>query len=142
MKKANLKPKFQLTLEPYERDHAVVMGVYRPSAKSKKVGKLHFNTEDGPPEIYLALQEYTNGADIDWVQIRIPGRPNGRKGWVPREGVGEFAMAVVLAPVPRVSAHACAPAVVDRSLRSLAEQIEALHAPRERPADAPRKRGR
>jgi rRNA 2'-O-methyltransferase fibrillarin len=36
MKKANLKPKFQLTLEPYERDHAVVMGVYRPSAKSKK----------------------------------------------------------------------------------------------------------
>ena len=36
MKKSNLKPKFQLTLEPYERDHAVVMGVYRSSAKSKK----------------------------------------------------------------------------------------------------------
>ena len=26
----------------------------------------------------------------EWVQIRIPGRPNGRKGWVPREGLGEF----------------------------------------------------
>ena len=25
-----LKPKEQLTLEPYERDHAVVVGVYRP----------------------------------------------------------------------------------------------------------------
>lgn len=36
MKKSNLKPKFQLTLEPYERDHAVVMGVYRPSAKAGK----------------------------------------------------------------------------------------------------------
>ena len=25
----NLKPKEQLTLEPYERDHAVVVGTYR-----------------------------------------------------------------------------------------------------------------
>lgn len=30
-----LKPKEQLTLEPYERDHAVVTGVYRPAKKSK-----------------------------------------------------------------------------------------------------------
>ena len=29
----NLKPQEQLTLEPYERDHAVVVGVYRPAAK-------------------------------------------------------------------------------------------------------------
>jgi len=29
-----LKPKEQLTLEPYERDHAVVVGVYRPPQKS------------------------------------------------------------------------------------------------------------
>lgn len=29
-----LKPKEQLTLEPYERDHAVVVGVYRPPAKN------------------------------------------------------------------------------------------------------------
>jgi lipoprotein-anchoring transpeptidase ErfK/SrfK len=61
-----------------------------PSSRSKTVGKLHFNTEDKYPEIYIALRQYTNGADIDWVQIRIPGRPNGRKGWVPREGLGEF----------------------------------------------------
>ena len=31
----NLKPKEQLTLEPYERDHAVVVGTYRgPKAGS------------------------------------------------------------------------------------------------------------
>ena len=30
-----LKPKEQVTLEPYERDHAVVVGVYRPPAKAK-----------------------------------------------------------------------------------------------------------
>ncbi|XP_071806572.1 rRNA 2'-O-methyltransferase fibrillarin-like isoform X2 [Asterias amurensis] len=30
-----LKPQEQLTLEPYERDHAVVVGVYRPPPKKK-----------------------------------------------------------------------------------------------------------
>ena len=61
-----------------------------PSSGARAIAKLHFNTEDGPPEIYLALQEYTNAADVDWVKVRIPGRPNGRTGWVPREGLGEF----------------------------------------------------
>ncbi|XP_059195655.1 rRNA 2'-O-methyltransferase fibrillarin [Centropristis striata] len=31
----NMKPQEQLTLEPYERDHAVVVGVYRPAPKKK-----------------------------------------------------------------------------------------------------------
>jgi len=31
-----LKPREQITLEPYERDHAVVVGVYRQPAKEKK----------------------------------------------------------------------------------------------------------
>ena len=35
MKKDKLKPQEQLTLEPFERDHAVVVGVYR---KAKKEG--------------------------------------------------------------------------------------------------------
>jgi hypothetical protein len=61
------------------------------SGGGRVVGKLHFNTEDGPPEIYLALQEYFGmKATDDWVEIRIPGRPNGRTGWVPREALGEY----------------------------------------------------
>ena len=32
----NFKPAEQITLEPYERDHAVVVGTYRPAKKSKK----------------------------------------------------------------------------------------------------------
>lgn len=28
-----LKPQEQLTLEPYDRDHAVVVGIYRPPPK-------------------------------------------------------------------------------------------------------------
>nr|QKY15250.1 nop1/fibrillarin methyltransferase component (NOP1) [Polytomella parva] len=35
LQEAQLKPREQVTLEPYERDHAVVVGVYRPPAKTK-----------------------------------------------------------------------------------------------------------
>lgn len=31
----NLKPTEQVTLEPYERDHALIVGVYRPTKKEK-----------------------------------------------------------------------------------------------------------
>ncbi|XP_037655293.1 rRNA/tRNA 2'-O-methyltransferase fibrillarin-like protein 1 [Choloepus didactylus] len=34
LQQENLKPQEQLTLEPYERDHAVVIGVYRPLPKT------------------------------------------------------------------------------------------------------------
>src|SRR4051794_9008186 len=45
----------------------------KPSSSARKVTKLHFNTEDGPHEVYIALQEFTNGSNVDWVQVRIPG---------------------------------------------------------------------
>ena len=61
-----------------------------PGGKGRTVGKLHFNTEDGRPEIYLALEMYTDAKGNEWVQTQLPGRPNGRTGWVPREGLGEF----------------------------------------------------
>src|SRR3954470_12056806 len=62
----------------------------KPGGKGRTVGKLHFNTEDGPPEIYLALQQYTDAKGNEWVQTQLPGRPNGRTGWVAREGLGEW----------------------------------------------------
>lgn len=33
LKKEKIKPQEQITLEPYERDHAVVTGIYRSSAE-------------------------------------------------------------------------------------------------------------
>merc|ERR550534_3135558 len=36
MQGEKMKPQEQMTLEPYERDHAVVVGVYRPPPKNKK----------------------------------------------------------------------------------------------------------
>jgi hypothetical protein len=62
----------------------------QPGGKGRTIGKLHFNTEDGPPEIYLALQLYTDANGSEWVQTQLPGRPNGRVGWVAREALGEF----------------------------------------------------
>lgn len=63
----------------------------RPTTKSRKVGRLRFFTEDGFPEVYLLLQQQVEeNSDRDWVQIRVPKRPNGTKGWVPRDALGPF----------------------------------------------------
>ena len=35
MQAERMKPQEQVTLEPYERDHAVVVGIYRPPPKIK-----------------------------------------------------------------------------------------------------------
>src|SRR4051812_34235780 len=59
----------------------------KPSKGAKKVAKLHYLTEDGPLETYMALQsKRVNGKA--WIQLRIPGRPNGRTGWVPEDVMG------------------------------------------------------
>lgn len=62
----------------------------RHSKRSKKVARLRFFTEDGFPEVYLLLREYTDANENEWVQIRVPKRPNGRTGWVPRDALGPY----------------------------------------------------
>ena len=59
----------------------------KPSRHSRAVARLRWQTEDGPPEVYVVLRSRrVRGAT--WMQIRVPGRPNGRKGWVPGEALG------------------------------------------------------
>jgi lipoprotein-anchoring transpeptidase ErfK/SrfK len=53
-------------------------------------GKLRFYTEDQQPEIYLALRQHTDDAGAVWILTRIPGRPNGRTGWVRRSALDDF----------------------------------------------------
>jgi hypothetical protein len=62
---------------------------------------LHMRTEDGFPEVYVLLQEYVDKQGQIWVQIRIPGRPNGRTGWVKRDGLGLFQLSRWLLVVNR-----------------------------------------
>jgi hypothetical protein len=54
----------------------------RPSHDARTVGRLRWNTEDGLPEVYIVLKSRLDRHERRWLQIRIPGRPNGRKGWV------------------------------------------------------------
>ncbi len=62
----------------------------RANGKSRKVGRLRFFNEDGFPEVYLLLKERIDDQEREWVQIRIPKRPNGKTGWVPRDALGPY----------------------------------------------------
>jgi lipoprotein-anchoring transpeptidase ErfK/SrfK len=70
----------------------VYAGIIRkkPAPTAKAMGRLRQLTEDGYPEVYLALRSYTDMSGNEWTQIRVPGRPNGRTGWVLRENLGAF----------------------------------------------------
>jgi hypothetical protein len=63
---------------------------YAPQTDSKAFARLRFHTEDGPLEVYMALQSRVDDHGRIWLQIRVPGRPNGQKGWIPREALGPF----------------------------------------------------
>ena len=62
----------------------------RPAERSRRVARLRLYTEDGYPEVYLALRSRLDADRRVWVQVRIPARPNGREGWVPRAALGPF----------------------------------------------------
>jgi hypothetical protein len=67
--------------------HTNLVGKIRskPSTSGKTIGKLRWNTEDGLPEVYIVLQSRLDDDERVWLQIRVPGRPNGRTGWVREE---------------------------------------------------------
>ena len=62
----------------------------RPVANSRTIARTHLVTEDGFPEVYLLLSTSTDARGRVWVRVRVPGRPNGRIGWVPRSALGDF----------------------------------------------------
>ena len=62
----------------------------QPVTDSATLARTHLVTEDGYPEVYLLLSSSTDARGRVWVRLRIPGRPNGRIGWVPRSALGDF----------------------------------------------------
>ena len=62
----------------------------RPVADSGVLAHTHLATEDGFPEVYLLLSSVMDARGHEWIQVRIPARPNGRTGWVDRATLGEF----------------------------------------------------
>jgi hypothetical protein len=72
--------------------HAVTRTKVRrnPSSGSRSITRLRYDTEDGLPEVYLALRRYIDADGRRWVEVRLPMRPNGKTGWVPRQALGDF----------------------------------------------------
>ena len=58
-----------------------------PSASARRIDTVHLLTEDGFPEDYLVLAQRVYPRRT-WFEIRLPGRPNGRIGWVPEQALG------------------------------------------------------
>jgi len=67
--------------------HTNLIGKIRskPSERGRTIAKLRWNTEDGLPEVYVVLESRLDDEERVWLQIRVPGRPNGRTGWVREE---------------------------------------------------------
>jgi hypothetical protein len=61
-----------------------------PDDGARVIDRLKIVTEDRLPNTYLLLQRSIGPGEQDWVRLRVPGRPNGRTGWVPRDALGDF----------------------------------------------------
>jgi hypothetical protein len=72
----------------YWADAAVATPVRAdPSPQARAIDKIRLFTEDGFPENYLVLAQEVYPR-LTWFEIRLPGRPNGRTGWVPEQALG------------------------------------------------------
>jgi hypothetical protein len=74
-----------------------------PNRFAPRVGRLHMTTEDRFPEVYLLLREHINASGHRWIEVRIPGRPNGRTGWVRRGALGGFQLSRWLVMLDRAA---------------------------------------
>lgn len=72
-----------------------------PGGSSPRVGRLSWYTADGFSSIYLVLRAHWDARGREWVKLRIPGRPNGRTGWVQRAALGSFHLTHLLVVVDR-----------------------------------------
>ena len=87
---------------------AVARGAVRtlPSPDARRIGTLHFLTEDGPFEVYPVLESYIDARGRPWVRIRLPARPNGQTGWVPRNHLGPLKAVRTMLRVNRATLRA------------------------------------
>jgi len=59
-----------------------------PAPTSRRIARVRYLTEDGFPEVYLVLRRWTDRDGHTWLKVRIPMRPNGRRGWVRESALG------------------------------------------------------
>ena len=78
------------TLSRWAHVKAATVARRGPDAGAAAVGRLSTQTSDRTPEVVLALSETTAPVSSRWVRVRLPMRPNGRTGWVPRRALGPY----------------------------------------------------
>ena len=59
-----------------------------PSVHARAVGQLHFLTSDGQAQLYMVLASAQLPSGQTWMEVDLPGRPNGQHGWVPSGALG------------------------------------------------------
>ena len=59
-----------------------------PSTRGRVVGRLRFLTSDNQAELYIALASAQLPSGETWIEVALPGRPNGQHGWVPKDAFG------------------------------------------------------
>jgi hypothetical protein len=62
----------------------------RPDKRGRRIKRFRTTTPDGTPEVVLLLNDYRRRDGKVWVRVRLPMRPNGRTGWVPRSRLGNY----------------------------------------------------
>ena len=62
----------------------------KPHKRGRRVKRLQTYTPDGTPEVVLLMSDYRRRDGKLWVRVRLPMRPNGRTGWVPRSRLGGY----------------------------------------------------
>jgi hypothetical protein len=78
------------TLTQWANPRAAAAVRHRPSKGSAPFTNLAPRTEESLPNIYLLLRAKTDASGHQWIQVRLPMRPNGQTGWVPRSALGSF----------------------------------------------------
>lgn len=84
----SLSNEHTLTTWAHSADRATIYASPRTSAR--RIDRVHLETEDGFPEVYLVLSSHAGARGQEWAHVRIPGRPIGRTGWVRRGALGGF----------------------------------------------------
>lgn len=72
----------------YPMGEAVVRS--SPSSRARAVGRLRYLTGDEQAELYVVLASARLPSGLLWLQVEVPGRPNGRTGWVSRRALGSL----------------------------------------------------
>jgi lipoprotein-anchoring transpeptidase ErfK/SrfK len=73
----------------------------RPNARARRIKRLTTGTPDGTPEVALLLNDYRGRDGKLWVRVRLPMRPNGSTGWVPRSRLGGYRLTTLSFTIDR-----------------------------------------